>query len=348
MKKNTNNFFTFFIGFLIIFLFWKLSFIFAYIFISLIFSIILYPINQKLITYGVNKTISSLVCLCMIFLVIFSMGFIIYPLVEHEINIINNNLDINNFNNYVGTFVNSTNDFLNSYGINSNIKSENIIALFPVSSYTTLFSSIFSTLGNLFLASFSILFMTFFMIRDSFIIKEKVHNFLSIYLNNVDKKMQSITYYLRRYFTGIIIQLFVLFICYGIGLEFLNIQYAWTIAFFAALINIIPYIGPMIGFSFASIIIITNVGVNPEGIELLPNILLKTFILFGSIQTADNFIFQPLIFAQSLKVHPLEIFIIVLSAGMLGGMLWMLLAIPSYALIKICLSGLFTHSDKNK
>ena len=72
--------------------------------------------------------------------------------------------------------------------------------------------------------------------------------------------------------------------------------------------------------------------------------ILGLFILFSIIQTADNFIFQPLIFAKSLQVHPLEIFIIVLSAGMLGGILWMLLAIPSYALIKICLSGIFSNS----
>ena len=342
MKKNTNTFLTLFFGFLLVFLFWKLSFIFAYIFISLILSIILYPINRKLIRYGINKTFSSLICLSVIFLVIIGIGSLLYPLIAEEIKIINNNLDTNSFTNYINQFIQNTNEFFALYGINSQMQSEDILSLLPISSFTTLFDSIFNILGNIFLASFSILFMTFFMLRDSNEISNRIHNILSNYLNDVDIKMQSIVYYLRRYFSGLGFQLFILFSCYAIGLQIFNIEYALAIAFFAALINIIPYIGPIIGFSFAAIIISSN-----TGIDLLPSTLLKTFILFSIIQTADNFIFQPLIFAKSLQVHPLEIFIIVLSAGMLGGILWMLLAIPSYALIKICLSGLFSSSKNN-
>ena len=69
-------------------------------------------------------------------------------------------------------------------------------------------------------------------------------------------------------------------------------------------------------------------------------VLLKTFVLFGIIQTSDNFLFQPLIFSKILKVHPLEIFTIVLAAGMLGGIVWMLLAIPSYAVLKILVGNI--------
>ena len=342
MKKNTSTFLTIFLGFLLIFLFWKLSFLFAYIFISLIFSIILFPINKKFINHGLNKTIASLVCLCIIFFIIIGIGFLLYPLIYEEIKIINSNLDTNNFTKFINQFISNTNEYLLSYGIDSQIKSDDIISLLPITSFTTLFDSIFSILGNIFLASFSILFMTFFMLRDSYVIKEKIHNILTNYLTDVDGKMISIVYYLRRYFSGLGFQLFILFSCYAIGLKIFNIEYALAIAFFAALINIIPYIGPIIGFSFAAIIISSH-----TGIDLLPITLLKTFILFGIIQTADNFIFQPLIFAKSLQVHPLEIFIIVLSAGMLGGILWMLLAIPSYALIKICLSGIFSNSKNN-
>ena len=98
--------------------------------------------------------------------------------------------------------------------------------------------------------------------------------------------------------------------------------------------KLVPFI--IIGFAFASIIIITTT----QNINYVPLILGKSFILFAFIQTADNFIFQPLIFSKSLKVHPLEIFIIVLSAGMLGGMVWMLLAIPSYAVLKISIGNI--------
>ena len=160
--------------------------------------------------------------------------------------------------------------------------------------------------------------------------------FISKYTKKADKKLLEITYYLRRYFLGLITQLTTLFLCYGIGMQFLNIEHAWIIALFAAIINIIPYIGPMIGFSFAAIIIVTTT----QNIDIVPLVLLKTFALFGIIQTSDNFLFQPLIFSKILKVHPLEIFTIVLAAGMLGGIVWMLLAIPSYAVLKILVGNI--------
>ena len=160
--------------------------------------------------------------------------------------------------------------------------------------------------------------------------------FISKYTKKADQKLLEITYYLRKYFLGLITQLSVLFLCYGIGMQFFNIEHAWIIALFAAIINIIPYIGPMIGFSFAAIIIITTT----QNIDTVPIILAKTFILFGAIQTSDNFILQPLIFSKILKIHPLEIFTIVLAAGMLGGIVWMLLAIPSYAVLKILVGNI--------
>ena len=120
--------------------------------------------------------------------------------IYEEIKIINSNLNTNSFTNFINQFIYNTNEYLLSYGIDSQIKSDDIISLLPITSFTTLFDSIFSILGNMFLASFSILFMTFFMLRDSSIIKEKIHNILSNYLTNVDEKMDSIVFYLKDTF----------------------------------------------------------------------------------------------------------------------------------------------------
>ena len=121
------------------------------------------------------------------------------------------------------------------------------------------------------MATFSICFITFFLLKDAEIIKNNFSKFISKYTKNTDKKLIEITYYLRRYFIGLITQLSVLFTCYGIGMGFLNIEHAWIIALFAAIINLIPYIGPIIGFSFAAIIIITTT----QNIDIVPILLLK-------------------------------------------------------------------------
>ena len=49
----------------------------------------------------------------------------------------------------------------------------------------------------------------------------------------------------------------------------------------------------------------------------------------------DNFIIQPIIFSNSVKAHPLEIFIIILSAGTIWGITGMLVAIPFYTVIRV-------------
>ena len=330
MKKKTSNIWGLFIGFSLLFLFWKLSILFAYLFISIILAIVLNPLNKKLQFHKLNKLFSSLICILIIFLVIFILGFVGSPIILDEIETISK-IDYNNFQNYLNNWISDINDFFKKYNINSNIKSDEIFSLLNFTSFTSLFAKTFSLLGNVFLASFSICFITFFLLKDTEILKDKFLKFISNYISKSEEKLIEITYYLRRYFTGLITQLSILFFCYGIGMDFLNIQHAWVIALFAAIINIIPYVGPIIGFSFASIIIITTT----QNIDLIPNLLLKTFILFAIIQNSDNFIFQPMIFSKILKIHPLEIFTIVLAAGMLGGIVWMLLAIPSYAIIKI-------------
>ena len=330
MKKKTSNIWGLFIGFSLLFLFWKLSILFAYLFISIILAIVLNPLNKKLQFHKLNKLFSSLICILIIFLVIFILGFVGSPIILDEIETISK-IDYNNFQNYLNNWISDVNDFFKKYNINSNIKSDEIFSLLNFTSFTSLFAKTFSLLGNVFLASFSICFITFFLLKDTEILKDKFLKFISNYISKSEEKLIEITYYLRRYFTGLITQLSILFFCYGIGMDFLNIQHAWVIALFAAIINIIPYVGPIIGFSFASIIIITTT----QNIDLIPSLLLKTFILFAIIQNSDNFIFQPMIFSKILKIHPLEIFTIVLAAGMLGGIVWMLLAIPSYAIIKI-------------
>ena len=49
----------------------------------------------------------------------------------------------------------------------------------------------------------------------------------------------------------------------------------------------------------------------------------------------DNIVFQPIIFSNSVKAHPLEIFIVVLVAGFAAGIPGMLLGIPAYTVIRV-------------
>jgi predicted PurR-regulated permease PerM len=53
------------------------------------------------------------------------------------------------------------------------------------------------------------------------------------------------------------------------------------------------------------------------------------------MQMTDNFVLQPFIYSNSVKAHPLEIFIIILIAAKLGGITGMIIAIPAYTVIRV-------------
>ena len=61
-------------------------------------------------------------------------------------------------------------------------------------------------------------------------------------------------------------------------------------------------------------------------------------------QLIDNFLSQPYIFSNSVKSHPLEIFLVILSGGILFGIVGMILAIPLYTVIKVFLKVFFSDN----
>ena len=128
----------------------------------------------------------------------------------------------------------------------------------------------------------------------------------------------------------------VLFIIYAATLMIIGIEHPLVIAFLCALFNIIPYVGPIIGALFLLVFTITsNIGMDFTS-EILPKM---GYVSIGVIvgQLIDNFFSQPFIFSNSVKSHPLEIFLIIIIAGLLFGVLGMIIAVPGYTVLKVVL-----------
>ena len=194
------------------------------------------------------------------------------------------------------------------------------------------------TSSNIF-TIFSILFISFFLIRDKALLKQYAIKSYHIFCQN-QNKINMIIYFIRRYWlTDTNKYIFILF---GIGMMILNLPNPWTLALFAAVINIIPYFGPLIGFVF-TVTMVGTVYLDQNMIELILPLIVKTFILFGSVQAFDNFFLQPTIFSRAFKAHPLEIFFIAMAAGFIGGILWMIIAMPVYTIMRITFSELITN-----
>jgi predicted PurR-regulated permease PerM len=134
-----------------------------------------------------------------------------------------------------------------------------------------------------------------------------------------------------------------LFVIYSIVLFVFGIENAVVIAFLCALLNLIPYVGPIIGGLLMAVLTMTsNVGADFSSV-----ILPKTgYVMIGFIigQLVDNFFSQPFIFSNSVKSHPLEIFLIIIIGGLLFGVTGMIIAVPGYTAIKVILKEFFADN----
>ncbi len=198
-------------------------------------------------------------------------------------------------------------------------------------------NSLVSGLGSFSIGLMSVLFIAFFFLKDSGLMQQSI--LAAVPTKNELKTKRSIhkiSALLSRYFVGLFMQLFIIFLIYTVGLLIVGVKNAVVIAFLCALINIIPYLGPLIGgFLMIFLVMTNNLGASFSDI-ILPK-MLYTLIVIGVGQLIDNFFSQPFIFSKSVKSHPLEIFLIIIIAGLLFGVVGMIVAVPAYTAIKVIL-----------
>ncbi len=198
-------------------------------------------------------------------------------------------------------------------------------------------NSFLGVLSSASIGLFSILFISFFFLKDSKLFQNGLLMFVP---NNKErgtvKSIDKINNLLSRYFVGLLLQLFILFVIYTIVLLIVGIENAVVIAFLCSLFNIIPYVGPIIGGTIMVVLTMTS----NLGMDFSTVILPKTgYVLIGLMigQLVDNFFSQPFIFSSSVKSHPLEIFLVIIIAGLLFGVVGMIVAVPGYTAIKVIL-----------
>jgi predicted PurR-regulated permease PerM len=198
----------------------------------------------------------------------------------------------------------------------------------------TLFSNLISTTGSIVMGLFSIIFMSFFFIKDDDLFNRIVMLFISEKnqksTNNILRKIKKA---LTRYFLGIAIEISSMMVLISIGGFILGLKNALLIGFIGGLMNVIPYLGPIIGASIASLLVgMTTVYV---GVDYSLTLIGGTLIVFVVANMIDNFLLQPIIYSNSVNTHPLEIFIVIVMAGTMGGALGMIVAIPIYTVVLI-------------
>ena len=106
------------------------------------------------------------------------------------------------------------------------------------------------------------------------------------------------------------------------------------IGFFTGIIIIVPYLGGIISMLTGLILGLTSVIAMGEYSLIFP-MAIKILVAMFIAQTIDNNIFTPMIQGKSVKAHPVEVFLVVIAAGSVGGILGMVIAVPAYGFFKI-------------
>ncbi len=189
--------------------------------------------------------------------------------------------------------------------------------------------------GSFLMLITSVTFIAFFFLKD-----EKLFgNGLNILIPNkhfkkTEQALLSIKKLLTRYFTGILLQVIVITVFLTTLLSLCGVPNSFLIGFFAAIINVIPYIGPLIGGLFAILVTISsNLEVDFYAVTL--PMIYQVVGIFFTMQMLDGFVLQPYIFSTSVSAHPLEIFLIIIVGAQLGGAMGMVIAIPMYTIIRV-------------
>ena len=221
--------------------------------------------------------------------------------------------------------------------VEQSLKNSNLLGKIDYSIIPNLFNGLVSGLGNFSIGLFSVLFISFFFLKDSKLFEDGLMTFIPKGTESRSKRsFTTIKDLLSRYFVGLIFQILILFIIYTITLLIFGIDNALVIAFLCALLNLIPYVGPLVSAILMVVLTMTsNLGESFSDV-ILPKTI---YVMIGFViaQLIDNFFSQPIIFSKSVKSHPLEIFLIIIIAGILFGVVGLIVAIPAYTAIKVIL-----------
>ncbi len=217
------------------------------------------------------------------------------------------------------------------------------------SSVSSMLGSVTTLASSLGVGLFSVFFISFFFIKDELLFGKIICALVPDRIEaSVFSTIEDITHLLSRYFVGIIIEVLAVAIIDFLGLWLIariGVGYALGIAFMAGLLNIIPYVGPLVGEVMGVLLCLVlkyGAGVGLDVPVLAFMLIVLAIMLFA--QLIDNMVLQPVIYSTSIKASPLEIFIVLLMAGNIGGTVGLIVGVPAYTVVRVIAARFFAEN----
>ena len=337
----------------VLFLVWYFSSIVVYILISAVLAVMGNPLVKRLAAlhikgWKVPRWLAALVTLIVIWVVLATLCSLFVPLVFNKIYQLSN-LDfaavVQSIEEPIAQAQGYLHEFFavpeSTFSLSEALASA-LKQIIDIESLNSVFSSIVNVVLSSVIAIFSITFITFFFLRDEGLFYAMVTAmFPERYHENITRALDSVTLLLARYFTGILSESLMLMVAVSLTMMAFGMKAADAafIGLVMGVMNVVPYAGPLIGGIVSVFVgIVTPIGGMTVGHT--------AFVIAGSLlilKGIDDFVLQPTLYSERVKAHPLEIFLVILIAGSLAGILGMLLAIPSYTVLRVFAKEFFSQ-----
>ncbi len=337
---------------LLAFLCWYFSSIVIYLLVALALTVAGRPIVKLLCKIKIKKftfprPLAAIIAMSIIFGLFYGFFAILTPLISQEVKnltSIDPQVVVEGYNRFLSKFEH----FASNQGIDVTATeiSEGLVlqlqGLVKRLDFGNILGNLVGIIASVFVAVFAILFLTFFSLKDDGIFLKTIRKFIPSKLRpNFSNIVEATSKQVGRYFGGVLIEMCIVGLINGIACKLLGVPDAALIGVLSGLLNVIPYLGPLISLCLNVIISCTSmIPLSPAGIDVLYNII-KVVSIFFSAQLIDNFVLQPVIYGKSVKAHPIEIFIVIMAASQIGGVLGMIFAVPVYTLLRIVFKELF-------
>jgi len=322
---------------------WYFSSIVFYILTAAVLSIIGHPLVRlldkiKLGRFHMPHFLSSIIALIAILAVLGGLMALFVPLVLTQVSSLST-IDPIVVQEAIREPLKPVEDFMLAHDMIdqdlTTIIQEKLTGFLAVIDYTSLVDRALNFTGSLFIAMFSIVFLTFFFLKDEGLFTRGVLGFVpDEYVEDTKIMMADIRRLLTRYFIGISLEILIMMTLLTIGIMFTGLNNALLIGVIGGFLNVIPYLGPIIGCTVGVAIGITT-NLTPDNLSFLPWIAIYIIAVFSAANLIDNWVLQPTIYSTSVKAHPIEIFLVILMAGSLAGVIGMILAIPAYTVFRV-------------
>lgn len=337
---------------ILVFLGWFFWDILLYIFIAIFLSLIGTPLMRLLsrIHFGKRQFPESLAASITLLAIVAVLGLLCYlivPAIIREVTYLAS-IDPSTLSHSFEVWINKLDPMLRKFGI---VKHHQHAFGLVVSewgkfieqvNFSSLLSNTFSAAGTVLIAVFSILFMTFFSLKDHRIFFKMIQGWIPTkYRQNFSNILDATGKQVSSYFLGVFCEMIIVGILDTIFCAILKVPNPMLIGVIGGLLNIIPYVGPLIACICAVVISITSLLSSDPSSAMLMTTLVKALAAIGATKLIDDFVLQPYIYGKRTHTHPLEIFIVILMAGYVGGVFAMIFAVPAYTLIRIVTKEFF-------